>query len=118
MKTLWIEASPKGDDALSSQLAQAYLEAADGVGEVERFSVWDDDVLRFGRDAAIAKFAQLFGESITEDQQAVWQVPERSSGYAASTGWWCPPHVELACAACAQGVDRHHRPTGGQLHPQ
>ena len=28
MRTLWMEASPKGDDALSSQLAKAYLEAA------------------------------------------------------------------------------------------
>ena len=45
MKTLWIEASPKGDDALSSQLALAYLDTADPVGEVERLSVWDDDVL-------------------------------------------------------------------------
>ncbi|MEV0670493.1 NAD(P)H-dependent oxidoreductase [Mycobacterium sp. NPDC050441] len=34
---------------MSSQLAQAYLDAADGVGKVERFSVWDDDMLRFGR---------------------------------------------------------------------
>lgn len=73
MKTLGIEASPKGDDALSSQLALAYLDTADAVGEVERFPVWDDDALRVGRDAAIAKFAQLFGEPITDDQQAVWR---------------------------------------------
>ncbi|MGJ6125596.1 hypothetical protein QN239_23775 [Mycolicibacterium sp. Y3] len=69
MATLWVEASPKGDDALSSQLALAYLEGQ----EYERFSVWGDDVLRFGRDAALAKFAQLFGEPITDDQQTAWQ---------------------------------------------
>lgn len=67
--TLWVEASPKGDAALSSQLAQAYLEGQD----YERFSVWGEDVLRFGRDAAIAKFAPLFGESVTDEQQAIWQ---------------------------------------------
>ncbi len=65
MRTLWVEASPKGDDALSSQLAMAYLEGQDH----ERFSVWGDDVLRFGRDAAIAKFAGLFGEQTTPEQQ-------------------------------------------------
>lgn len=69
MATLWVEASPKGDDALSSQLALAYLEGQD----YERFSVWGDDVLRFGRDAALAKFAQLFGDPITGDQQSAWQ---------------------------------------------
>jgi len=68
MRTLWIEGSPKGDAALSSQLAQAYLEGRDH----ERFSVWGEDVLRFGRDAAIAKFAPLFGESVTDEQRAVW----------------------------------------------
>jgi FMN-dependent NADH-azoreductase len=74
MRTLWVEGSPKGDDALSSALAQAYLESAPQVfGTVERFSVWDDDVLRFGRDAAIAKFAPPFGEEVTDEQQQVWQ---------------------------------------------
>lgn len=29
--------------------------------------------MRFGRDAAIAKFAPLFRESVTDEQQAIWQ---------------------------------------------
>jgi FMN-dependent NADH-azoreductase len=98
MKTLWIEASPKGDDALSSQLAQTFLEGQ----EYERFSVWDDDVLRFGRDAAIAKFAPLFGESVTAEQQAIWQQVlheiERVRGFdrlvVSSPMWnWHVPHA-------------------------
>jgi FMN-dependent NADH-azoreductase len=102
MRTLWIEASPKDDDALSSQLAQAYLDAAGEVGEVERFSVWDEKVLRFGRDAAIAKFAPLFGEQITQDQQSVWQQVlgeiERVRGFdrlvVSSPMWnWHVPHA-------------------------
>ncbi|KIU14432.1 NAD(P)H-dependent oxidoreductase [Mycolicibacterium llatzerense] len=69
MRTLWIEASPKGNDALSSQMAMAYLEGT----EYERFSVWDENMVRFGRDAAIAKFAGLFGEPFTPEQGAIWQ---------------------------------------------
>ncbi|MEH3132704.1 MAG: flavodoxin family protein [Mycolicibacterium neoaurum] len=69
MDTLWIEGSPKGDDALSSQLAEAFLEGT----RYQRFSVWNDDLLRFGHDAAVAKFAPLFGESVTARQQDIWQ---------------------------------------------
>ncbi|MGU3499374.1 NAD(P)H-dependent oxidoreductase [Mycobacterium sp. C31M] len=98
MKTLWIEGSPKGDDALSSQLAQAFLEGED----YERFSVWGEDVLRFGRDAAIAKFAPLFGEQVTSEQDAVWQQVlaeiERVRGFdrlvISSPMWnWHVPHA-------------------------
>lgn len=97
-RTLWIEGSPKGDDALSSQCAQAFLEDE----PYERFSVWDADVLRFGRDAAIAKFAPLFGESVTDEQQAIWQRVldeiERVRGFdrlvVSSPMWnWHVPHA-------------------------
>jgi FMN-dependent NADH-azoreductase len=100
MRTLWVEGSPKGDDALSSQLAQAYL-AASG-GEVERFSVWGDDLLRFGRDAAIVKFAQLYGEPITDEQKQIWKDVlaeiERVRGFdrlvVSSPMWnWHVPHA-------------------------
>lgn len=74
MRTLWVEGSPKGEQSLSSALTSAYLDAAPTVfGAVERFSVWDDSMLRFGRDAAVAKFAPLFGESVTEEQSEIWQ---------------------------------------------
>ena len=72
MSVLWVEASPKGDDALSSRAAQAYLDAA-GLVDVERFSVWDDDVVEVGRDAAVAKFAKLYGEPVTDDQKRTWK---------------------------------------------
>jgi FMN-dependent NADH-azoreductase len=88
MKTLWIEASPKGDDAL-----------------------------RFGRDAAIAKFAPPFGESVTAAQQAIWQQVldeiervRRFDQLVVSSpmwNWHVPP--------CPQGLDRHHRATRGQF---
>ena len=69
MDTLWIEGSPKGDDALSCQLAKAFLEGT----RYQRLSAWDEDLLRFGRDAAVAKFAPLFGDTVTDRQQDIWQ---------------------------------------------
>jgi FMN-dependent NADH-azoreductase len=97
---LWVEGSPKGDDALSSQLAQAYL--AETGGEVERFSVWSDDLLRFGRDAAIVKFATLFGEPVSDEQTQIWKQVlgeiERVRGFdrvvVSSPMWnWNVPHA-------------------------
>lgn len=74
MKTLWVEASPKQEHSLSSALAQEFLGAAPEavVGEVERFSVWADDVVTFGREAAFAKFAPLYGERQTPEQKQIW----------------------------------------------
>jgi FMN-dependent NADH-azoreductase len=71
MRTLWVEGSPKGDDALSSAAAKAYLDELGG--DVERLSVWNDELLRFGHDAAIAKFATLFGEPVTAEQERIWE---------------------------------------------
>lgn len=103
MRTLWIEGSPKGEQSLSSAMAAAYLDAAPGVfGTVERLCVWDDDMLRFGRDAAIAKFAPLFGEQVTEAQGQTWQRVlaeiERVRGFdrvvLSSPMWnWHVPHA-------------------------
>ena len=99
-RTLWIEGSPKGDDALSSQLALAYLNACGD--EYERFSVWDDDLLRFGRDAAIVKFARLYGDPVTDAQEQVWTDVlaeiERVRGFdrlvVSSPMWnWHIPHA-------------------------
>lgn len=74
MKTLWVEASPKQEHSLSSALASAFLDAAPAaaVGEVERFSVWSDEMVVFGRDAALAKFAPLYGERRTPEQKQIW----------------------------------------------
>lgn len=73
-RTLWVEASPKQENSLSSALAQAFLDAAPAtaVGEVQRFSVWTDEMLVFGRDAALAKFAPLYGERRTPEQKQIW----------------------------------------------
>ncbi|ORV49874.1 FMN-dependent NADH-azoreductase [Mycolicibacter engbaekii] len=74
MKTLWVRASPKEEHSLSSALAEAFLQAAPSaaVGDVERFSVWSEEMLVFGREAAFAKFAPLYGERRTPEQKQIW----------------------------------------------
>lgn len=104
MRTLWVEASPKEEHSLSSALAAAFLEAAPvrAVGDVERFSVWGDEVLRFGREAAIAKFAPLLGERRSPEQKQIWSQVlaeiERVRGFdrlvVSSPMWnWHVPHA-------------------------
>lgn len=74
---LWVEGSPKGDRSLSSRCARAFLDALDDV-EVTHLDVWSDDIVSFGREAALAKFGPLFGEPHTPEQAAIWeQVTER-----------------------------------------
>ncbi|ODR09100.1 FMN-dependent NADH-azoreductase [Mycolicibacillus koreensis] len=104
MRTLWVEGSPKQEQSLSSAMAETFLAAAtpDAVGHVERFSVWSEDLLRFGREAALAKFAPLYGEQRTDAQEAAWaQVLdeiERVRGFdrvvVSSPMWnWHVPHA-------------------------
>lgn len=104
MRTLWVEGSPKHERSTSSACAQAYLDAADPalIGAVDRLSVWSGEVPRFGEQAAIAKFAPLFGEKRTAEQEAIWlrvqQEIERLRRYdrlvISSPMWnWSVPHA-------------------------
>lgn len=74
MRTLWLEASPKGEHSLSSAAARAFLDAAGrtSIGSVDHVDLWSEDVLTFQRDAALAKFAPLLGDSLSPEQQCVW----------------------------------------------
>ena len=70
-----MEGSPKGERSMSSACANAFLagvrEGSPGAS-VEHLDVWSEDLPEFGRDAAHAKFAPLFGESLTEEQEEIW----------------------------------------------
>ncbi|MGH1492929.1 MAG: FMN-dependent NADH-azoreductase [Acidimicrobiales bacterium] len=80
-RILWVEGSPKGERSLSSACANAFLA---GVREdtpgalVEHLDVWSEDLPEFGRDAAHAKFAPLFGDSLTEEQEQIWAEVQRA----------------------------------------
>lgn len=73
-RVLWVEASPKGDRSLSSACASAYLAGLRDTRpvELERLAVWEDDLVPFGREEALAKFAPFFGERRTAAQEQAW----------------------------------------------
>ncbi len=76
LSALWVEGSPKGELSLSSACAVAYLDAirAQGIDvDLARVDVWGDDVPEVGRDAAIAKFARLYGDELTPAQREIWE---------------------------------------------
>lgn len=76
MRTLWVEGSPKGKDSLSSALAEAFLAAAgtEATGLIQRLNVWTDELPSADRDVALAKFALLLGDPITEQQREKWRL--------------------------------------------
>ncbi len=98
---LWVEGSPKGDRSLSSRCAQAFLDALDDV-EVTHLDVWSDDIVSFGREAALAKLGPLFGEPHTPEQSAIWEqvteqielVKRHDALLISSPMWnWSIPHA-------------------------
>lgn len=103
MRTLWVEASPKGEGSLSTAVAEEFLSSAstNAVGVIEHLDVWSDDVPVTDRDVAVAKFASLFGERTTAEQDAKWQrvvdeierVREFDRLVISSPMWnWSVPH--------------------------
>jgi len=75
-RLLWVEGSPKGERSLSTACASAFLEAtAESQPDVAvtHLDVWRDDLPEFGGEAALAKFAPLFGETLTDEQVGIWQ---------------------------------------------
>ncbi len=101
-KVLWVEGSPKAERSLSSACARALLDQlGDGVS-ITHLDVWADEVVVFGREAALAKFGPLFGEPHTPEQARIWeQVTSRIEQVAAhdvllisSPMWnWGIPHA-------------------------
>lgn len=72
---LHIHASPKGARSASLRLATAFIDEARQLEpglSVDRLDVFTEDLPEFGRDAAEAKFAPIFGEDRTSAQQAAW----------------------------------------------
>ena len=75
-RVLWVEGSPKGDRSLSTACARAYLDGLREThpdAEVGHLSVWEDELVPFGRVEALAKFAPILGEELTPDETAAWR---------------------------------------------
>jgi FMN-dependent NADH-azoreductase len=72
---LHIHASPKKHRSVSLRLASAFIEEAQRLDPslvVSRLNVWEEDLPEFGEDAALAKFAPIFGETRTVAQETAW----------------------------------------------
>jgi FMN-dependent NADH-azoreductase len=98
---LWVEGSPKGQRSLSSSCARAFLDTLNDV-EITHLDVWSDEIVSFGREAALAKLGPLFGEPHTPDQAAIWervtaqieQVASHDALLISSPMWnWSIPHA-------------------------
>ncbi len=99
---LWVEGSPKGERSLSSSCARAFLDALGDDVSVTHVDVWSDEALSFGREAALAKFAPIFGEARTPEQEEIWeqvsaqidQVARHDALLISSPMWnWSIPHA-------------------------
>lgn len=75
MNVLHIASSPRGDRSLSLHLARAFLNslAEDQRIAVDDLDVWTSDLLPFDGPALNAKYADLKGVEMTDDQKKVWQ---------------------------------------------
>jgi FMN-dependent NADH-azoreductase len=75
-RLLYISASPKRDLSVSRRLAARFLAAYSTrhpEDEIDELDVFAADLPAYGADHAIAKFALLFREQLTEAQGAAWQ---------------------------------------------
>lgn len=71
---LHIVASPKGEASASTRIAYEFIDEwqrQEG-GTVRTLSLFDVDLPEFGRTAAEAKFAPLFGDPVTPEHTAAW----------------------------------------------
>lgn len=74
-KLLWIEASPRGAESVSSAVAQAFLDACRKANpdlEVERCPLFEIDLPAFDAMAAAGKYAALAGAETPPESQAAW----------------------------------------------
>ena len=75
MHVLHISASPKREHSSSGRIARAFLHEyaqRNPDHEIRELNVFDDPAPAFGHDAAIAKFAPLFGEARTKAGEKAW----------------------------------------------
>jgi FMN-dependent NADH-azoreductase len=78
-KTLHIEASPRGSDSGSSQLAAWFLSAYREKNPdelIETLNVFEVDLPPVNADAIHAKFAPIFNEEVNDAQRATWRDVE------------------------------------------
>lgn len=74
-KLLYIQASPRGEESKSAQVAEAYLAALRETNpdlEVDTLSVWDTDLPVFDGNKVAAKINVLTGQDLNTVQKTAW----------------------------------------------
>jgi FMN-dependent NADH-azoreductase len=75
VRLLYVEASPRKDRSVSTEVSRAFLEAyrrTNPEDVVEKLDIWASDLPNFNGEALAAKYAGLSGKSLTREQQVVW----------------------------------------------
>ncbi|MCM2292586.1 NAD(P)H-dependent oxidoreductase [Allorhizobium sp. BGMRC 0089] len=79
-KLLYIQASPRGENSKSGQVADTYLAALTAANpgiEVDTLSVWDIDLPVFDGDKVAAKINVMTGQDHNSVQRTAWdQIAE------------------------------------------
>lgn len=75
-KVMYIEASPRGTDAVSSQAATLFLEALPGSVTVDHLGLFDAPLPAYDQNLAAAKYAVMGGRELTAPQAARWAEVE------------------------------------------
>ena len=74
-KLLYIQASPRGEESKSAQVAEAYLAALRETNpdlEVDTLSVWDTDLPVFDGNKVAAKVNVITGQDLNTVQKTAW----------------------------------------------
>ena len=75
-KLLYIQASPRGEESKSAQVAEAYLAALRATNpdlEVDTLSVWDTDLPVFDGNKVAAKINVITGQDQNAVQKTAWE---------------------------------------------
>jgi FMN-dependent NADH-azoreductase len=75
-KLLYIQASPRGEESKSAQVAEAYLAALREMNpdlKVDTFSVWDTDLPVFDGNKVAAKINVMTGQDQNAVQKTAWE---------------------------------------------
>ncbi len=87
-KLLFIQASPRGAQSKSTQVAEAYLEAlqiATPALEVDVLNLWETELPVFDGDKAAAKVKVMLGQEHDAGQKTAWdQVVETATRFIAA----------------------------------
>lgn len=70
---LYINASPRGEDAASTQAAAGFLAALPAGVQVDRLDLFDMDLPEYTAVLASAKQHTMMGADLSADEQAQWQ---------------------------------------------